>query len=237
MPSHSMHPAAASRHQTSAEQTSRCDTAVVMLCVCEPARYTVIDLFLPKFSCSRWHQTCSVFLLPRQAQDRNLYIMLALEAAIAAEPQFIPARIALALIDDHADRESAIAQYRASLTDRPNDPRTQQPRARTRGLSKQSRRGAADRPARNCRRARRSGAPRWCDHLELLLAGHIPARAALAVLARHARVRAASAGSPREAANTIREALASAAALHQISGGMRRSSTLPSTICIRRQLS
>jgi tetratricopeptide (TPR) repeat protein len=95
-----------------------------MLCVCEPARYTVIDLFLPKFSCSRWHQTCSVFLLPRQAQDRNLYIMLALEAAIAAEPQFIPARIALALIDDHADRESAIAQYRASLTDRPNDPRT-----------------------------------------------------------------------------------------------------------------
>src|SRR5262245_60257915 len=48
---------------------------------------------------------------------------VALEAAIAAEPRFIPARIELALIDDHAgDRESAIAQYRAILSYSPNDP-------------------------------------------------------------------------------------------------------------------
>lgn len=47
----------------------------------------------------------------------------ALEAAIAAEPRFIPARIELALIDDGAgDRSSAIAQYRAILTYSPNDP-------------------------------------------------------------------------------------------------------------------
>jgi len=47
----------------------------------------------------------------------------AAEAAIAAEPQFIPARIELALMDDHAgNRESAIAQYRAILTYSPNDP-------------------------------------------------------------------------------------------------------------------
>jgi len=47
----------------------------------------------------------------------------ALVAAIAAEPRFIPARIELALIDDHAgNHESAIEQYRAILTYSPNDP-------------------------------------------------------------------------------------------------------------------
>jgi tetratricopeptide (TPR) repeat protein len=48
---------------------------------------------------------------------------VALEAAIAAEPRFIPARIELALLEDHAgDRDSAIAEYRAILTYSPNDP-------------------------------------------------------------------------------------------------------------------
>jgi uncharacterized protein (TIGR03790 family) len=48
---------------------------------------------------------------------------VALEAAVAAEPRFIPARIELALLDDHAgDRDSAIADYRAILTYSPNDP-------------------------------------------------------------------------------------------------------------------
>jgi len=47
----------------------------------------------------------------------------ALVAAVAAEPRFIPARIELALIDDHAGNfESAIEQYRAILTYSPNDP-------------------------------------------------------------------------------------------------------------------
>jgi uncharacterized protein (TIGR03790 family) len=47
----------------------------------------------------------------------------ALEAAIALEPRFIPARIELALIDDHAgNRDSAIEQYRAILSYSPNDP-------------------------------------------------------------------------------------------------------------------
>jgi len=47
----------------------------------------------------------------------------ALEAAVAAEPRFIPARLELAAIDDRAgDRDREIAQYRAILTYSPNDP-------------------------------------------------------------------------------------------------------------------
>jgi uncharacterized protein (TIGR03790 family) len=47
----------------------------------------------------------------------------ALEAAVAAEPRFIPARLELAAMDDRAgDRDREIAQYRAILTYSPNDP-------------------------------------------------------------------------------------------------------------------
>jgi uncharacterized protein (TIGR03790 family) len=49
----------------------------------------------------------------------------ALEAAIAAEPQFIPARVELAVMDQRAgDWDTAIAQYRAILQYSPNDPLT-----------------------------------------------------------------------------------------------------------------
>ena len=47
----------------------------------------------------------------------------ALEAAVAAEPRFIPARIELAALADRAgDKDAAIAQYRAILASSPNDP-------------------------------------------------------------------------------------------------------------------
>lgn len=47
----------------------------------------------------------------------------ALEAAIAAEPRFIPARVELAVMDERAgNMDGAIAQYRAILTYSPNDP-------------------------------------------------------------------------------------------------------------------
>jgi len=47
----------------------------------------------------------------------------ALEAAIAAEPRFTPARVELAVMYDRAgDVDRAIAQYRAILTYSPNDP-------------------------------------------------------------------------------------------------------------------
>src|SRR6185295_6037831 len=47
----------------------------------------------------------------------------ALEAAIVAEPRFIPARLELAAIDERmGDRDQAIAQYRMILLYSPNDP-------------------------------------------------------------------------------------------------------------------
>ena len=47
----------------------------------------------------------------------------ALEAAIAAEPRFIPARLELAALADRAgERDLAIAQYRAIISYSPNDP-------------------------------------------------------------------------------------------------------------------
>jgi tetratricopeptide (TPR) repeat protein len=99
----------------------------------------------------------------------------ALVAAVAAEPRFIPARIELALIDDHAGNfESAIEQYRAILTYSPNDPLALNNLAYGLAVYRNNpeealpiaQRATVVAPAK----IRRSSAVR---HRELLLAGHV----------------------------------------------------------------